>query len=386
MIWLDAFSDCYLSPELCPFLWNLSKECFFAKISPLFTYIGIKECFETGVSINTHKVWSDHIFRGFHNSNRESKRLRFFKKFVGFVDKISFSDDWNKALRYALFKAFKVDYGTPHLIPASLLDLFPAPEKCYKGKNLYEILREHNIKFIKREPKLNIEEGLVLKSIPKLLKHYDVLFIKLNSLDSLGHKYGPLSDVVKWRVRWFDEALTSLIKALDKDVVLILMSDHGMVPIFSSHDLLGFLKDKGYQYGHDYVAFVGATYTSLWFDNEEIKRAIEEDLQTLKFGSLLTFDDKVKLGLKNIGPEYGETIFVNNEHSVSFPEFYHQRKPPAGMHGYAFSNYDSSFFLLHSDLESARTICNIDFVDIMPTILRLYNLSVPSYVEGHSVL
>lgn len=384
MVWLDAFSNRYLSPELCPFLWDLSEKCFFAKISPLFAYTGIKYCIEFGVSINTHKVWNDHVFRGFHDPHEESSRL--FKMLLGFVDRVSFSDYWNKILRYALFKAFNVEYGTPHLIPASLIDLFPVSKDNYKMKNLYDVLKEHDVNFMKKEPKLNIEEGLVLKSIPKLLKHYDALFIKLNSLDRLGHKYGPLSDIVRRRVRYFDEKLRGLVNELVEDVTLILMSDHGMVPVTNKIDLVSFLESKGFSFGRDYVGFIGATYASFWFKNEKYRDKIKENLSAVKFGKFLILDDKVNLGMDDIGPEYGEEIFAINEHYVIFPEFYHLRRPPKGMHGYSFSKYDMPIFFMRSDVSISRNRDKINFIDIMPTILRLFDLIVPSYVEGISLI
>jgi predicted AlkP superfamily pyrophosphatase or phosphodiesterase len=285
-----------------------------------------------------------------------------------------------------LFKIFRINYGIPHLISANLLDFFPAPESNFSRENLFDVLRKNGVQYIRKDPKLSRSESSLIRSVPDLLRDYDFVFLKLNSLDRIGHKYGPLSDEVRQRVKYFDGLLKELFGKLATDVVSIVMSDHGMVPVFSTHDLLGFLEGKGHKFGRDYMAFVGATYTSFWFNNQEIKQAIKEDLHTLEFGRLLTFDDKVKLGLNSIGTEYGEAIFVNNDHSVSFPEFYHRRKPPAGMHGYAFSKYDSPIFLLHSDLEGARNIGNIDFVDIMPTILRLFNLPLPSYVEGRSIL
>lgn len=385
LIWLDAFSDRYLTADLCPFLLDWSKNCLVAKISPLFAYRGIGHCFETGVSINELKVWNDHIFTGFKTDEGSSRPL--IKSMVQFVDRISLNDNLNKALRYGLFKILRIDYGIPHLIPPNLLSFFPVPKSNFSRETLFDVLKKNEVRYIRKEPKLNRSEYSLIRSVPNLLKDCDFVFLKLNSLDRIGHKYGPLSQEVKQRVKYFDNLLKELVSKLDEDTVLIVMSDHGMVPTFSTHNLIGFLKDRGYEYGRDYVAFVGATYTSFWFNDKEIKQAIEKDLGTLEFGRLLTFYDKMKLGLKSLGTEYGETIFVNNEHSVSFPEFYHRRKFPAGMHGYAFSKYDSSIFLLYSNnLGTAQNIGNIDFVDIMPTILRLFNLPIPSCVEGQSIL
>lgn len=384
LLWLDAFSDRYVTNDLCPFLLQWRKNCLVAKISPLFAYKGIGYCLETGVSLNELKVWNDHVFTGFKADEGWSHSL--VKYMVEFVDKISFNDDLNKAVRYGLFKILRIKYGIPHLIPPNLLGFFPVPPSNFGRETLFDVLVMNGIRYIRKEPKLNRSESSLIRSVPNLLKDYDFVFLKLNSLDRIGHKYGPSSQEVKQRVKYFDNLLEELVSKLNRDTVLIVMSDHGMVPTFSTHDLIGFLEDRGYEYGRDYVAFVGATYTSFWFDHKENKQAIEKYLSTLEFGRLLTSDDKVKLGLNSVGNEYGETFFVNNEHSVSFPEFYHRRKSPAGMHGYAFSKYDSSVFLLYDgNLGRGGNIGNIDFIDIMPTILRLFNLPIPYYVEGQPV-
>jgi predicted AlkP superfamily pyrophosphatase or phosphodiesterase len=384
LVWLDAFSDRYLRPELCPFSYSLSEKCFFAKISPLFAYIGIKYCFDLGVSINTHKVWNDHVFNGF--CIEKSLKRSLFRKMLRFVDGISFNDGLNKILRYVLFKVSNVEYGIPHLIPANLIDFFQMPEKYYRGKNLYEVLREHGIRYVKREPKLNIAESSTIRSIPKLLESYDFVFIKLNSLDRLGHEYGPLSEAVRRRVKYLDGLLRWLVGALDNDVVLIIMSDHGMTPVMCSFNLINFLRSRGCEYGRHYMSFVGATYASFWFLNQNYRDAIVEELSRLKIGKFLTLDDKVKLGIDNIGEEYGEEIFVIKEKNVFFPEFYHVRKPSRGMHGYAFGKYDAPIFLMYGGISLNLKIGNIDFVDIMPTILQLLNVPVPSHVEGVNLL
>jgi len=346
--------------------------------------MGIEYSIETGVSLNKLKVWNEHVFAGFDTAKRSSRSVP--KSLIRLADGISINDNLNKALRYALFKIFRIQYGIPHLIPPDLLDFFPVTENNFTEENLFDALKKSGVRIIRKEPKLSRSESSLIRNIPNLLENCDLVLFKLNSLDRLGHKYGPLSEKVKRRVQYLDGLMEELVGKLDKNTVLIVMSDHGMVPVFGTDDLTAFLEDRGYKFGRDYFAFVGATYTTFWFKSPETKQAIEHDLGTLKFGRLLTPEDRVKLGISNVGAEYGEAFFVNNEHSVSFPEFYHRRKPPAGMHGYAFCKYDSPIFLLHNGPKNSRRIDNINFVDIMPTILQLFNLPIPSYVEGRSIL
>jgi hypothetical protein len=373
LLWLDAFSDRYLTPELSPFLWNLSKKCFFVKIKPLFAYKGIEYCFEYGTPLNELGVWNNHVFAGFEALNKRQNSL--FKKTLKFVDKISPSDEWNKIFRYLLFKLARIDYGTPHLIPPEYIDVFPVPKLSFNRKSLYQILNENYVKYLKKEPKLTISEGALIKYIPKFLMKYDAVFLKLNSLDRLGHKYGPLSNKVKKRVKYFDRLIGELFPKIGKNVTLIIMSDHGMTPVTHHFDLIGFLTKKGFKFGNHYIAFVGATYASFWFKNEQYKEKIVNELTHLKVGQLLSINDKIKLGINEIGMNfYGEEIFAAKEHHVFFPEFYHVRRQPKGMHGYASNTYDTPLFLLYGDVTIKLKRNRIDFVNMLPIVLELLDL------------
>jgi len=385
LIWLDAFSDRYIHPKNCPFIYRLSKGDSFAKIRPLFAYEGIKACFDTGLPISVHKIWGGHIFNSSSHGNWTKSNL--FKKVLRLIDKISPTDDVNKILRYFWFKMNKVQYGTPHLIPACLIDLFPRIEKKYVYKDLYQMLMEHDIRYVWKEPKLMVEEPFLFKRIPELLKRYDVVFAKLNSLDRLGHKYGPLSNVVKQRVKYLDGLLYWLAKKLTKRDVLIIMSEHGMAPVKHHIDLLSFLKKRGFHFGHHYVGFIGATYAAFWFKEEKYKNLIKNALKTLDVGKLLTRQDKVSLGIDRISKECGDETFVIKEHYVIFPEFYHWRSPPKGMHGYAFSKYDMPIFLIQSNTSSIKLIKDkIDFINIMPTFLQLLDLPLLPNLKGKPLL
>lgn len=384
IIWVDAFSDRFLTPELAPFLSDFSKECFFARISPLFAYMGIEYSFEYGVPISELGIWNDHVYSGLKSAGDSGSSL--FARVVGFVDRVSLSDDLNKALRYAFFKVCRVRYGVPHLIPSNLIRSFPVPEYHFDRESLFDLLRKNGVRFLRKEPKFNRSEASLIRSVPGLLRDYDVLLFKLNSLDRLGHKYGPLSKVVKQRVIYLDKLIMDLSGKLDKDVVLIVMSDHGMVPVTNRFDLMRFLNEKGFEYGRDYIAFVGATYVSFWFRDPKNRKEILAVLSTLDAGTLLTVDDKVQLGISSLGTEYGQEIFVAKEHTVFFPEFYHRRRAPKGMHGYAGNCYDRPVFMMRCDIPLRKTTVQIDFVDIMPTILSLFNLPLPASLKGSSLV
>jgi hypothetical protein len=153
-----------------------------------------------------------------------------------------------------------------------------------------------------------------------------------------------------------------------------------MTPVTHHFDLIGFLTKRGFKFGNHYIAFVGATYTSFWFKNEQYKEKIVNELSSLKVGQLLNVRDKIKLGINGIKMSvYGEEIFAAKEHYVFFPEFYHIRKPPKGMHGYAYSSYDMPIFVSAGGTLNGNMTKRITrFIDLPLTILSLLSLPISS--------
>jgi hypothetical protein len=96
----------------------------------------------------------------------------------------------------------------------------------------------------------------------------------------------------------------------------------------------------------------------------------------LKVGQLLSIKDKIKLGINEIGMEYyGEEIFAAKEYYVFFPEFYHTRSPPKGMHGYAYNSYDMPICIMYGKASNNNMTKQIaSFIDLPLIILSLLNL------------
>jgi len=388
IIWLDAFSNRYLSPRLSPFMWKLIQEAFSAELSPLFAYTGIGYCFRTGTSINTHKIWNDHILNTKKDYNK-THGMKILKWWLRVIDRVSFSDDVNKMLRYVAFKICGVKYGIPHLIPESLEDYFVVKEK-YIPDDLYEILTEHNKKYIITEPKFNILETNALMKVPKLIEHCDLVILKLNSLDRLGHKYGPLSEQVRDRVSFLDKSIEKMYKLMDKKrTVLIVMSDHGMCPIKGTINIQDSLNKSPSKIIKDYFAYIGSTVLMFWFNNKKAREFITHILSNIDQGKILGENDMRDLGLDKIGIEYGELIFALKEGYIFFPDFYRRRRPPLGMHGYATTTYDHPILLIVPSRDSDIRFLDVDkarIIDLVPTILNIIGVYSPPHFEGRSLV
>jgi hypothetical protein len=161
-----------------------------------------------------------------------------------------------------------------------------------------------------------------------------------------------------------------------------------MVPVNENVDLGHILQGLPLRMPDDYIFFLNSTVANFWFHNERAKEVIVEELENIEQGIVLDKPKLKELGIDKIGSEYGELLFALKEGGVFFPDFYRRRKPPKGMHCYAFSSYDKPPFIVYSPGVSYNSNKDVKarFIDVMPTILDLLDLPIPSTCEGRSLL
>jgi hypothetical protein len=161
-----------------------------------------------------------------------------------------------------------------------------------------------------------------------------------------------------------------------------------MAPVKEHVDLMSLLKRLPVRVPEDYILFLNSTVASFWFDSEKAGRIIAEELGKIELGMILNKPTMNELEMDGIGSEYGDLLFALKEGNVFFPDFYRRRKPPKGMHGYAFVTYDKPPFIIYSpgvSYDSSRSAV-ARFIDVMPTVLDLLNLPIPPTCEGGSLL
>jgi hypothetical protein len=341
---LDAFSNKYL--KYTSYLSKLCKEYYCTTIEPIFAYEGIKAAILTGLNIRESGVWHDKIFIP---DRRRNLKIRVLKPFVSLVDALSPTDYVNKAFRFLLFKILREEYGTPHLIPSKYLEYFATYRHESKDvPDLFQILGKHGVRSAWIEPKLNFMERRVLRNTVNLFRKSDLIVLKLNSLDRLGHKYGPLSTEVRERVKYLDsivEEAISMLQSKINNISFIIMSDHGMVPVekFVNIEEI-FIKEMSIRPLVDYIPYIGSTFASFFILNRRAESIIRKILEGLSsYGRILTEYDLDMLGIDK--KLYGHIIFALNEGMVFFPNFFQRRNIPKGMHGYAYSKYDNAIFI-----------------------------------------
>lgn len=392
MIWLDAFSSKYLDPRKTPFIFKLSRFGCYTTLESTFAFSGVGVSAFTGTRVNTHKVWSDCILR--QSSNPPAA----FKWLLRLCDKIP-DDILSQYAGNIVRRIFRYNPGIPNLIPVELVDFFDTKEekrlteeKPLKGiTTLFDQLRECEVKYLTTGLYESIfERWIIRKALKALTKDYRFVLLKLGSLDRLGHKYGPESKEVQRKLREVDTIVRQVVERgieSGERVHFVIFSDHGMTPIKGHVDLMNMLERLPVKVRQDYIVFLNSTVASFWFNNERAKELIVEELETIEEGIILDNTKLKELEIDEIGYEYGDLLFALKAGNVFFPDFYRKRKPPKGMHGYAFSTYDKPPFIIYSPDTSYELQPGVKagLIDVMPTILDLLALPVPATCEGKSL-
>lgn len=393
MMWLDAFSSTYVDPQKTPFISELCRSGLYTTLKPLFAFVGIGVSAFTGTAINTHQVWCDCILR-------ESKSPpAVFRKLLSLCDKLP-DDTLDQYARNIVCRIFGYNPGIPNLIPVELVNLFETKEKKrLTGRDpvpgvatLFDQLRQCQVKYFVAGFYESLLERLIFRrTLHALDKDYRFILFHLGSLDRLGHKYGPESPEIRRRLGELDELVKRVVQKgieIDASTHFVIFSDHGMTPVKSHIDLMSILERLPIKMGKDYILFLNSTVANFWFSSQKAKDLVMEELEKIEPGVILDKSKLKELEIDKVGSEYGESFFALNEGNVFFPDFYRRRRPPKGMHGYAFATYDKPPFVIYPSDISSISGQNADarFIDVMPTILDLLSLPVPSSCEGRSLL
>lgn len=392
MIFIDAFSSRYLSKDCAPFLYELHQKGNIRFIDPLPAFEGIGATVFSGTWPETNGIWTNFIKKEKSSFNPESRLFKVFDLLPN--DRIA----WD--MRYITYKLLKRSIPMPNLIPPNSLKFFEPKLKSSIFKDnilgdiptLFDVIRreKRSINFIKQSLFGNDEK--ILKSTLEYIRKGNLshlTYLKFGSLDLIGHKYGPVSQKTLDRVRFTDDAIAKIIEEgsrQDQNVSFLLFSDHGMAPVFNNVDLLGMLRKIPLKMGKDYLVFLDSTMARFWFNCESGRRGMEDLLSELNMGSVLSDEKLKKAKLPVNREEYGELIYALKEGYVFRPDFFHRNMHIMGMHSYFISEYDHPIFAIHTIDGDKIKEDVVRFVDIMPTVLELLELPLPSSCVGRSVI
>jgi len=338
MVCLDSLGYSLLTKENTPYLYNLSKKLYKARLKTLLAFTGVEFTLFTGKSPTQHNIWLE--FKYTKNSIfKIYKYLPLKNSILNYL-----------AILHQLLK--KRTFITKlQNIPKSLLPYFDLSTTqniwktsffqnktfiCYKWP-FFVKNNKIKIDFFKKT-----DSQKVNKLIKNIQSNVDLYYIHLTELDKFIHLSKIDSRETINKIKQLDNLVKHLVTYFQKyypNLNIILWSDHNQVNIESLINIQKLMpKSK------DYIAFYGGTTISFWFKNNSIKERIMNILKTIKQGKILTQRDRIHYQIPE--REYGDLIFLIEPKYLIYPNFYQKSKPFKAMHGYAPDKADLDGFLI----------------------------------------
>jgi hypothetical protein len=395
MLFVDAFSSRYLSEHLCPTMCKLSKEHFYSELEPMFAFQGIGATIFSGAWPNTTGVWAEYVL----GENETLKNSLLLQKSMELTDLVP-NDRICWDIRYVLFRLWGKKYiGTPAGIPAELIRYFPTKlQKKYSEKDclvqlktIFDVLQENGMIYDYLTPSVRTERKETELLCKKLEKGSvpNLSLLHLSSLDGVGHSHGPNSYDVEKAVERTDVEMRNILEASrdsSDDIHIVIFSDHGMSTVRQHLNVWKILRDLPLALVRDYLVFLDSTMARFWFFTSRARRYIEEAFADVECGHVLDTDQLRHLHIDKLGEEHGEMIFAVDDGVAIYPDFFRRHGPPRGMHGY-MTPQDNPILLVCSPKSSGsaprfKTGESARMIDIMPTVLDLLHLPIPTTCEG----
>jgi len=190
----------------------------------------------------------------------------------------------------------------------------------------------------------------------------DFYFLYLSEIDAFLHHHRDDDAAIKERLAVYAGELGEVLavaRRRDPDARMTVLSDHGMTPVRSHHDLARDIDALGLRMPEDYLAVYDSTMARFWFFSETSRRRIVETLARLACGRILGTEELETLGINFADGRYGHLVFLLSPGGlISSSDFNASGWTPTGMHGYhpddAYS--DAVFLSTHEPLRPMRTI------------------------------
>ena len=263
---------------------------------------------------------------------------------------------------------------------------------------IFDILRENGIEYDVVGMPANHEEALrnmrnhnriIREDNPYEIKPWTYLFI--GDVDPLSHIYGQDSNEMQMLLKEIDNILEqkySFFQERLEDFVFILFSDHGHTKVNQEVNLYSIFKSSGRQL-EDYIYFIDSNYARFWFRTKREEKEILQVLSKLDGkGLILTSELSRKYNIDMPDNRYGDLVFYLDAPCIfDRGEVFvmGKRRNPSyvSMHGYLPDHLDSDGILISS--KSVIDDPYVELVDIMPSILSLFDIPIPQYVDGRAI-
>ena len=174
---------------------------------------------------------------------------------------------------------------------------------------------------------------------------YALFLIYIEELDAIGHNYGPNSEEIDASLKSLDTRLKqfySKVTIEKPDSNFIYLGDHGMSEVSKVVDVereLHKIESRLTLKKHrDYIYFLDSTIMRIWFMSDEKKnkfqKALSNNIILNQNGIFLDEAFAEKYNIPWGDRKYGDSVWIANDGTLIFPDFFHREYPYKGMHGY----------------------------------------------------
>jgi hypothetical protein len=237
-------------------------------------------------------------------------------------------------------------------VPRHLLEKFDVPEKedifvpgSLPVDSLWDALDRRGVAW--RGWNWRTPESANLDELVTRLEGGDerLLFCYTADLDALLHREGSSGAAVRERLQRYDLLLERLAEAAARrDVWIYLLSDHGMVDVHSTCDVMGALARLAVRWPQDYLAFFDSTMARFWWRDAAAREPVRASLAGLGGGRWLEREELAWHQVPRDAGEWGEDVFLLDPGVLMVPSFM-GRNPLAAMHGYDPAHPDMAALL-----------------------------------------
>lgn len=173
------------------------------------------------------------------------------------------------------------------------------------------------------------------------------VFCYTAELDATLHREGSAGAGVRTALdrygHWIDRVLGAAGAGGDP-VWLYLLSDHGMVDVTRTLDVMGILDGLAPRWPRDYLAFFDSTMARFWWRDRGARDVVRERLAREHGGRWLTPEELARAGADFADGGYGDDVFLLDPGVLLVPSFM-GRSPLAAMHGYDAAHPDMTALL-----------------------------------------
>ncbi|MHA1269667.1 MAG: alkaline phosphatase family protein [Candidatus Helarchaeota archaeon] len=246
-------------------------------------------------------------------------------------------------------------------------------EPVYRGAKKIILPKEIN------EFPVEKRNEIIYQNSIKLIKNNnsDFFMINFSAVDSIGELYGPNSNKYKETLEKVDGYLNDLYnESLKlKETGLIITADHGLTEIKSYFNLQHYIKELGF---NEVICLPSHRICHIYLLGVSINELLPYIEECKKVGKILTEKDFYKLNINH--ERSGDLLAIANNH-IEF-----EVKNLNGSHGGLSTEEMTVPLLLYGFNEFEFELNNCQIIDILPTILDIYNVKSVNNLDGKSLV